>query len=453
MSDRRIAVAGSLHEALRRRHPELTTRQVSKGTLVSTSHLIEELCATTAGGNVLVSGFQHGRNWSVERDRYLAMSDQTEVIAVFAGEEPPPAWETDHIGVRLRADDALTQEWFVLALGPELAVTLCGVDERRQPEPQAFGRSLLEDSDRLFEVIWSLDPGIAADALEVVLEAIARSAPERVDAVRARVAGVRDLRPTPSVGTLAADRLVAGMLARIEETRRREKVADRRASAAKTAFVSRMGHELRNPLNAIMGYAQLLEMAAADGDDSAQRIRAAGEHLLGLVDEVLDISQIETGRLRVVAEDLRVADLAAHAVDLIRTAADERAVLIDLDAVLACPSVVRADAQLAIEVLLNLLSNAVKYTAPGTTVTLGVHAAETIALSVHDQGPGIRPDDQSRIFEPFERLPATAADADGTGLGLALATTMAAAMDGRLEVCSRFGEGATFTLHLPTSVG
>lgn len=453
MTDHRISITGSLHTALKLRHPDLPTTAASKATLVVTSHLIEELAAQTPGPTVLMSGFQHGRNWAVERDRYLAISGRTDVIAVFAGRDPPTAWETDHLGVRLPSGHGLAQEWFVLALGPGLAVTLCGLDA--DPAPDGGGaRDVppLDEGDRLFEVIWSFEPAVARSAAAIVLEAIARDAPDRLPEARERIAAVTGSAPDATAVARAADRLTSGLLGRVEVVRRREKLAERRASAAKTEFLSRIGHELRNPLNAITGYAQLLELDGGPDADTAKRISSAAAHLLGLVDEVLDMSQVESGKLRVSLEDVDVGDVVRDAAELIRVEADGRQITLDTTGAQGSGLHVRADRQLVLEVVLNLLSNAVKYDRPGGRATVtAVADGATCRIAVADTGPGIAPGDLERIFEPFERLAQTAGTATGTGLGLALSRTMATAMHGRLDVRSRAGRGATFTLALPAA--
>ena len=106
----RIGVQGSLYRELRRRHPEVQPILASKATLVATSHLVEDLLARSPGRNLLLSGFQHGRNWAAERDRYLRLASGGDVIAVFAGREPPEGWGVDHVGVRLGDSDPLSQE-------------------------------------------------------------------------------------------------------------------------------------------------------------------------------------------------------------------------------------------------------------------------------------------------------------------------------------------------------
>ena len=124
----RLAVEDSLFDLLRVGYPDVPVMSVTKSTLVATSHLIETLVYDHDERCVLVSGFQHGRHWAAERDRYLQLGKGNDVIAVFAGQEPLAGLGVDHVGLRLRTGDPLAQEWFVLALGPGMAITLCGLD-------------------------------------------------------------------------------------------------------------------------------------------------------------------------------------------------------------------------------------------------------------------------------------------------------------------------------------
>jgi len=414
--------------------------------MVVTSHLIEELVATSSDRAVLISGFQHGRNWAVERDKYLDLAGRHDVIAVFAGEPPPATWEVEHVGIRLDDGDPLTQEWFVLALGPGLAVTLCGLDSGKRLDSR--GDPPADDSDRLFEVIWSFDPDLARGALDVVLEAVARSAPDRVERVRAAVEQTGSGPVVAGDVAHSADQLVAGLVSRLEHARAREVAAVRRATEAKNRFLSRMSHELRTPLNAILGFTQLLQLED-DGRDaeSLHHIARAGEHLVGLIDEVLDISRIEEGQLRLRPEEVELAPLVDGVVALVTAQAAEQEVRIErrVEAGLH----LRADPQRLRQILINLVSNAVKYNVPGGRVDV-VSGREDgmLRVAVTDTGPGIAAADAELLFLPFERL-SPSSGVPGTGLGLTISQRLAAAMGGRIEVDTRPGRGSTFTLALP----
>jgi signal transduction histidine kinase/CheY-like chemotaxis protein len=229
-----------------------------------------------------------------------------------------------------------------------------------------------------------------------------------------------------------------------------------RANRAKSEFLGRMSHELRTPLNAVLGFGQLLQMDALSDKqrEGVEHILRAGRHLLGLIDEVLDISRIEAGRLQLSLEPVPVQATLRHAVELIRPTArglDVGVRLEDVDERLH----VLADRQRLQQVLLNLLSNAVKYNRPRGTVTASGEPAGAgrLRISVTDTGEGIAADKLDRLFVPFDRLGAEATGIEGTGLGLALSKSLVEAMGGVLHVQSRPGEGSTFSVELPLVAG
>jgi signal transduction histidine kinase/CheY-like chemotaxis protein len=225
-----------------------------------------------------------------------------------------------------------------------------------------------------------------------------------------------------------------------------------KASAAKSEFVSRMSHELRTPLNVVLGFAQVLEMRgslATKDHEAVEQILKAGRHLLELINEVLDLSRIESGRMTMSAEAVEVADIAREAMDLIAPLAQERGVRLDADLGRGhCH--VTADRQRLKQVLLNLLSNGVKYNREGGEVTLScVDGGEgRLRLCVADTGRGIPASLMDRLFEPFERLGADGGAVEGTGLGLALSQELVTLMGGTIGADSRDGEGSTFWVEL-----
>ena len=228
------------------------------------------------------------------------------------------------------------------------------------------------------------------------------------------------------------------------------------ASRAKSEFLSRMSHELRTPLNSILGFAQLLEMDRGTPAQQAQvrHILRAGRHLLGLINEVLDIARIESGRLALSPEPLALRPLLQEVSLLLSPQADSADIRLRLPEELPAELCVQADRQRLVQVLLNLLSNAIKYNHPGGHVEVRVQAdSDTITLSVVDNGPGIAAEDLERLFIPFERLGAAASEVEGTGLGLALSKSLLEQMDGSLGVRSTPGEGSTFSLTLPRAQG
>ncbi len=226
-----------------------------------------------------------------------------------------------------------------------------------------------------------------------------------------------------------------------------------RANKAKSEFLSRMSHELRTPLNAILGFGQLLER---QNPTPIQRNRIghvinAGRHLLGLINEVLDISRIEVGRMQLSLEPVCLAETIGETLDLMRPLAQERNIKLTADIDLDDSVHVRADRQRLKQVLLNLLTNGVKYTpiSGSVTVSCAGNGTEKLRIRVADTGPGIAKEKLARLFTPFDRLGAEQSEVEGTGLGLALSQRLMHAMGGSIGVEDSQGKGSIFWIELP----
>lgn len=231
------------------------------------------------------------------------------------------------------------------------------------------------------------------------------------------------------------------------------RMAAEEANLAKSAFLSRVSHELRTPLHAIMGFAQLLESEATTADDleATGIIVKASEHLLALITDVLDISRIETGDLRLLLEPVAVHDIVREAADLMGAglgAARLDVPLGDIGVVY-----VLGDRHRIRQVLLNLLSNALKYGPHDGIVKIRTTSNDDgyVEISVIDDGPGIPDDAVDAVFAPFERLGQESGAVEGAGLGLALSRELIGAMRGTIGVRSTPGEGATFWFALPAT--
>ena len=226
------------------------------------------------------------------------------------------------------------------------------------------------------------------------------------------------------------------------------------ASRAKSEFLSRMSHELRTPLNAILGFTQLLEMdsTTTSQSESISHISRAGKHLLSLINEVLDITRIESGRLTLSSEPIFLPHFLRDALDLIRPLAARHAIEAQLDSsVTMAAGNVFADPRRLKQVLLNLLSNAVKYNRRGGQVIISCQEeGQRIRINVSDTGNGISPEKMERLFLPFERLGAEGTDIEGAGIGLALSRVIMTALDGEIGAESVPGKGSTFWVTLPT---
>jgi signal transduction histidine kinase len=224
-----------------------------------------------------------------------------------------------------------------------------------------------------------------------------------------------------------------------------------RANQAKSQFLFRVSHELRTPLHAILGFAQLLGEAELAGDErqAVRMICSAGEHILNLINDLLDIGRIEEGELALTLEPVYAGALLRETTELMRPLAAERRVTLHLGDAEGTPPVL-ADRQRLRQILINLVANAVKYNVAGGAVTLRSRTARgnRARIEISDTGPGIPPDKLHRLFHPFDRLDADRTGTEGTGLGLALSQGLAAAMGGDLGVHSEPGLGSTFWVEL-----
>ncbi|MBI1239126.1 MAG: hypothetical protein GC199_07260 [Alphaproteobacteria bacterium] len=232
------------------------------------------------------------------------------------------------------------------------------------------------------------------------------------------------------------------------------------ASRAKSEFLANMSHELRTPLNAIIGFSEIMETEAL-GPMPDERYRSyagdihhSGLHLLGLINDILDLSKIEAGRRTITPVAISFAELADEVARMLRVRAEAGSVSIVIDAEPGLTFL--ADHRAAQQMLVNLASNAVKFTPPGGIVTLfaAVRRTGEIAFGVRDTGCGIAPDDHARVFESFGQARHDIALRDaGTGLGLPIVKGLAAAHGGTVTLDSALGRGSTFTVILPATSG
>lgn len=226
------------------------------------------------------------------------------------------------------------------------------------------------------------------------------------------------------------------------------------ANQAKSEFLSRMSHELRTPLNSVLGFAQILrinhqEPLSPPQAEMVKHIESAGQHLLAVISDVLDLSRIETGSLRLQADNVDIQALATDCLQMLDAQARTALITLQLDLDMP-PGEIRADRTRLKQILLNLLSNAIKYNRPQGTITLAIHLHQGEAcFSVCDTGIGLSKMQLNLLFQPFNRLGREHGNVPGTGIGLVISKRLISAMGSSLQVNSQEGLGSTFSFSLP----
>jgi signal transduction histidine kinase len=246
-------------------------------------------------------------------------------------------------------------------------------------------------------------------------------------------------------------------LKRVEAELRAAKSRAEAANRHKSEFLANMSHELRTPLNAVLGYAELIQdgiygEVSKKMQGVLERIQQNGRHLLGLINDVLDLSKIEAGQLTLSPVDYSMRELVLDVVSATEALASEKKLALEVDVPADLPHG-RGDERRLTQVLMNLVSNAIKFTEAGS-VSIGANVEDgSFLVTVSDTGVGIAPEDRERIFEEFQQVDSSSTrKKGGTGLGLAIARRIVELHGGRIWVESTPGQGSTFAFTLPLSV-
>jgi PAS domain S-box-containing protein len=246
-------------------------------------------------------------------------------------------------------------------------------------------------------------------------------------------------------------------LVRHNELLRRQHIQLEQASALKSQFLANMSHEFRTPLNAILGYTSMLLQGVAGGEltppqkRNLARVDSNARHLMGLINDILDISRIEAGKMPLHSSDFKLTDLMAEVMAEVEPIINRTKLKVETDVAPAANKLV-GDRQKIKQIVLNLLTNALKFTPEGSVHVIARHrsATDEVSIAVADTGIGIAPADQEKVFEDFQQADnSPTRQYSGAGLGLSICRRLADMMDGRITLQSHVGKGSTFTLFLP----
>lgn len=295
----------------------------------------------------------------------------------------------------------------------------------------AAKRAIASGTTESIELVWTQEPGVARIGQIVVV-------PER------DVAG-------QIVGTIAFGR-------DITEFKRLETVSEAALAEAmqlaqmRSTFLSQMSHELRTPLNGILGFAQMLQMAGAMSEEQREWvniIQQSGDHLLSLINDILDHAKLEAEKVELYPGDIRLDEFLGMVAGVVRVKAEQKRVAFLCEVAADFPGSIRADEKRLLQVLLNLLANAVKFTDHGQVILrVGSPAPGRVRFEVRDSGVGIAEGQLEAIFWPFEQVGEASFRGGGTGLGLAISRKLVRLMGGDIKVESRLGEGSIFSFDL-----
>jgi signal transduction histidine kinase len=327
--------------------------------------------------------------------------------------------------------------------GPGVPVTLPGLEAATGRIGSAAALPVCTRGETTHALIFcSSEAGVFDEEIVRTLEQVTAEVSFGIDALATR----RDL----AAAYIGLERKVEERTRDLAEAKDRAEAADR----AKSAFLSSVSHELRSPLHSIIGFTAVLLEGIGGPLNDAQRehvdvVRDSARHLLGIINDLLDISRIEAGAMAIARAPYRPDEVLRRVLQRFRIEAEAKGLEFRLETDGSRP-VATGDELRVEQVITNLVSNAIKYTSRGGVLLRSRVVGDGLMVEVEDTGRGIPAGEQERIFARFTQLdPGAGRLAEGTGLGLAIARGLAGAMGGRIEVASEPGRGSRFTLHLP----
>lgn len=423
----------------------LPVLRCSKATLVHLSHTLEDMVLSQGIPALLFTGFQESSHWREETERYRALAEVAQQVCIFAGGVLPPESSASELHVTLRGDDPLRQEWFVALLCPQFAALLCGQDRQVATD---------EEATRQFDTVWSFDPAVMGQVLNLLEQVVGSYRPERL----AKLQEARRAFPPPVPDPAIVTRFTAEMI-RFEEKLHQALAAASRALNAELEWredlTATLVHDLRSPLQALSTAIEMLQLGGQwESQTTQEMLTIAGQsadELRELVQLILDTNQLAAGQLRIAWQPLKAQSFLGDAVAPLRPLVHARQIALRVD-VDPAAAMLWGDGTLLRRVVQNLVGNSVKFTGEDGQIIVSLSPApggKRLELRVRDTGRGISSRALPTLFERYSQ--GSEGDRRGNGLGLYFCRLAAEAHGGAIRATSQVGVGTAITVVLPSA--